>query len=184
MSNKATNSFGFKLVHRWSLTDSPCHIQLCRVKSSWFLWGHTNTTLGSSARRPASSPRCWKHSAATMHRSPHWTRYLWLWRERLHHFLSSLELEDLKNKDLNCTLDFLRECVLTRAFWINMYFLEKDIFMHPSPNSKVQSTLALQRRWTTAPAKVQSRNHLLCYRKIGFALFLFTEGSHTDRMYC
>ena len=77
-------------------------------------------------------------------------------------FLSSLELEDLKNKDLNCTLDFLRECVLTRAFWINMYFLEKDIFMHPSPNSKVQSTLALQRRWTTAPAEVQSRNHLLC----------------------
>ena len=112
--------------------------------------------------RLVSSPRCWKHSAATMHRSPDWTRYLWLWRERLHHFLSSLELEDLKNKDLNCTLDFLRECVLTRACWINMYFLEKDIFMHPSPNSKVQSTLALQRRWTTAPAEVQSRNHLLC----------------------
>ena len=133
----------------------------------------------SYAIRLVSSPRCWKDSAATMHRSPHWTRYLWLWRERLHHFLSSLELEDLKNKDLNCTLDFLRECVLTRAFWINMYFLEKDIFMHPSPNSKVQSTLALQRRWTTAPAKVQSRNHLLCYRKIGFVLFLFT-----DRMYC
>jgi len=100
---------------RWS-SQTHCSIHLRSVRSSWFLEILCNKAgvftklleaLCSNAQvaRLNTTTFCgYDESAFTI-------------------FLSSLELEDLKNKDLNCNLDFLKECVLTRASWIHMYVL-------------------------------------------------------------